>query len=101
MRFPEEDNKMSESSRAPTPVTHPGHPYTERHNSDIDDLPLSEGPYQAVRVNPITGEPRLLTKEDCDAAAYDEGPVYAQPVTNNEGLNEELDQEEREYPFDK
>ncbi len=102
MNFPTEDkdDESINESRPPTPATHPGYPYLERLARDIDDLPISEGPYQAVRVNPANGEPRLLTKEDCDTAAYDEGPVHAQPVEKDDGLNRELDQEGRVYPFD-
>jgi hypothetical protein len=96
----ENNNGSPEQSRAATPVAHPGYPYQERLSPDVDDLPQSNGPYQAVRVNPVTGEPRLLTKEDCDAAAYDEGPVHAQPIGDHGGFPEELDHEGRRYPFD-
>ena len=88
-------------SRTDTWELHPGWPYQERTNAD-NDIPATKikGPYVAITVD-NTGDPHIVTKKDCDAVAYDEGPLHAQPVelTPEEEEDHTLDPEGKEYIY--
>ena len=100
----DDEDRRSDSdqeSHTDTWELHPGWPYQERTNAD-DDIPTAKikGPYVAITVD-NHGEPRIITKKDCDAAAYDEGPLHAQPVelTPEEEEDHTLDPEGKEYIY--
>jgi len=75
---------------------HPGYPYREQTDHD-DDIPNRRYvcPYIAAKVDPITGEPRVLGRADKEAPTYDEGPLHATEVSDNDDMEEEVG----EYPF--
>ena len=64
---------------------HPGWPYIAHTNLDYD-LPQQdyERPYLAAIMNPINGDPRIISKADKEGAPYNEGELVAQPVENVE-----------------
>ena len=77
-------------SVATTDNLHPGWPYIA--HTDLDyDLPQQdyERPYLAASMNPINGDPRIISRADREGAPYDEGELTAQPVEHVEGDIEE------------
>jgi hypothetical protein len=89
----------NESERSDSTVNlHPGYPWREITVSDTD-LPITsqDRPYRAAKTNPITGDPRLLTRVDCEGAVYDNGPLMALPRMD---INDEIETSIIEYPFD-
>jgi len=93
-------NKFQNRMTALPPSTtdlHPGYPYREQTAHD-DDL-LNRRyicPYVAAKVDPITGELRILGRADKEAPMYDEGPLHATEVPD---VNDDMEEEVGEYPF--
>ena len=50
----------------------------------------------AIKVDPTTGEPRVLGRADKEAPTYDEGPLHATEVSDNDN---DMEEEVGEYPF--
>lgn len=74
-----------ETSPTPTESNHPGYPYREHTDTDTD-LAASmtqKRPYLAAATNKADGEPRLLGTTGVDQPIYNEGPLMAQPVTDD------------------
>ena len=88
-------NRMTASPPS-TADLHPGYPYREQTDHD-DDIPNRHyvRPYIAAKVDPITREPRVLGRADKEAPTYDEGPLHATEVSDNDDMEEEVG----EYPF--
>ena len=100
----DDEDRRSDSdqeSHTDTWELHPGWPYQERTNID-DNIPATKikGPYVAIMVD-NAGDPCIVTKKDCDAAAYNEGPLHSQPVEImlEEEEDHTLDPEGKEYIY--
>ena len=77
-------------SIATTDNLHPGWPYIA--HTDLDyDLPQQnyERPYLAVSINPINGDPQIISRADREGAPYNEGELTAQSV---EHVEEDLEE---------
>lgn len=75
------------NSEAPSVTTtenlHPGWPYIAHTDLDYDLSQQDyERPYLVAIMNPINGDPRVISRADREGAPYDEGELIAQPVDN-------------------
>ena len=89
-------NRMTASPPSTTDL-HPGYPYREQTDHD-DDLPNRHyiRPYVAAKVDPITGEPRILGRADKESPTYDKGPLHSTEVPD---VDDDMEGEVGEYPF--
>lgn len=71
------------SSPTTTDNLHPRHPYKKHTdlNTDLSNQRY-ECPYLAAIINPIDGDPRIISKADQEGPAYNKGRLTAQPVND-------------------
>ena len=77
------------NSEAPSTTTtenlHPGWPYITHTDLNYDLPPENyERPYLVAIMNPINGDPRVISNADREGAPYNEAELVTQPVDNIE-----------------
>ena len=95
-----EDRAGPAASPTLTESNHPGYPYREHTNMDTDlsATMTQKRPYLAAATNKTDGEPRLLGTTGVNKPVYDEGPLTAQPITDDPD-NSDDDNEVTAYNF--